>query len=360
MRAGSRFLRPQKSVTVAVLASILGLLGIPVGVYFASLCARGGVSVWGWGWLAVYVLLDVAAFSAQNNPQRARFTLGAAVALLALILGVRNARVHPMPLGTTVMLPSERPGPWIDRLGEDGDLGMMVFVAMGDFGGVRADDRRRAKPYLRAAWARMRRDPEFAPIPSPIVSNLLSRTSATNLHTLVLNPPQAKASRAVIFLPGTGGSSKLPCYLLARRMPDAMIVCPTMGMSGEWANEEGEVAWNNVLTYTRNHAEMVYVIGEGYGGRALLHLLSRNLLGHLSGAVLLSGYEEAYFDPVRRSSIPLLILRGDEDARTPAFRVEGLAGLDRVQNVELSAGHYLLYEQEDAVLETLDNFCSGR
>ncbi len=346
---------------MAVLASILGLLGIPVGVYLASLCARGGVSAWAWGWLVVYVLLDVAAFSAQNNPRRARITLGAALALLALIAGVRHARVHPMPAGLTVMLPSEKPGPWIDRLGEDGDLGMMVFVVMGDFGGVRPDDRRRAKPYLRAAWARMRRDPEFAPIPSPLVSNILGRTSASNVHTLVLNPPQqAKASRAVIYLPGTGGSSKLPCYLLARRMPDAMIVCPTMGMGGEWANEAGEAAWGHVLTYTRNRAEMVYVIGEGYGGRGLLHLLSRDLLGHLSGAVLLAGYEEAYFDQVRRSSIPLLILRGDEDARTPAFRVEGVAGLERVQNVELAAGHYVLYEQEDEVLERLDTFCGGR
>jgi pimeloyl-ACP methyl ester carboxylesterase len=82
--------------------------------------------------------------------------------------------------------------------------------------------------------------------------------------------------------------------------------------------------------------------------------------GKCTIAVLLAGYEEAYFDQVRRSSIPLLILRGDEDARTPAFRVEGVAGLERVQNVELAAGHYVLYEQEDEVLERLDTFCGGR
>ncbi len=345
---------------MSVLFSILGLLGIPVGVYLASLCARGGVSAWGWTWLLLYVLLDVAAFSAQNNPRRAKITLGISLALLGLLVGLRNSRAHPMPLGTTVMLPSGAPGPWLDRLGEDGDLGMMTFIAMSDFGGIRPEDRRRARAYVRAAWLRMKRDPEYAPIPSPIPSNLLSRTGANNVHTLVLNPPQqGKAARAVIFLHGTGGSSKLPCYLLARRMPDAMIVCPSIGMGGEWANDDGTTAWGHVFAYTRDRAEAVYVIGNGYGGRGLLHLLGANLLGHLSGAVLLSGFDENYYDAARRSSIPLLILRGEEDARTPAFRVEGVANLDRVQNTELPGGHFLLYEQEDIVLETIDGFCGG-
>ena len=82
--------------------------------------------------------------------------------------------------------------------------------------------------------------------------------------------------------------------------------------------------------------------------------------GHVSGFVLLSGFDENYFDAIRRSEIPLLIIRGDQDSRTPPFRVEGVAQLGRIQNVELSAGHYVLYEQEDDVLERIDSFCGAR
>ncbi len=345
---------------MAVLISIFGLLGIPVGVYLASLCVRGGVSAWAWAWMLVYVLVDVAALSAQAAPRRARISAGLAAGVLAAILGMRNSKSHPTPSGMTVMLPSEAPGPWVDRLAEDGDLGMMTFIAMSDFGGVSPEDRRRARAYIRAAWLRLRRDPDYAPIPSPLVSNLLGRTDGSNVHTLVLNPQPGRASRAVIFLHGTGGGSKLPCYLLARRMPDALIVCPSIGLGGEWANEQGVAAWQHAFDYARARASGVYVIGNGYGGRGLLHLLSRNMLGHLAGAVLLSGFDENYFDAVRRASIPVLIIRGEEDARTPRFRVEGLAGLERIQNVELPGGHFVLYEQEDEVLETIDTFCGGR
>jgi pimeloyl-ACP methyl ester carboxylesterase len=343
---------------VPLLFSILGLLGIPVGVYIFTVAIRAGLTVWGWAWMLAYVLLDFAALSAQNSPYRAKVTFGAFLVLLGVIVGARHSRAHATEKGMVIQLPTATQGPWIDRLGDDGDLGMMTFIVMSDFGGVRTDDRRRAKAYLRAAWNRLRRDPDYAPIPSPIPSNLLSRTSGTNLHTLVLNM-QPRAPRSVIFLHGTGGSSKLPCYLLARRMPDALVLCPSIGMGGEWANSEGTLAWQHTLSYAREHAEAVYVIGSGYGGRGVLHLLSSSLLGHVSGAVLLSGFDENYFDAVRRSEIPLLIIRGDQDARTPAFRVEGLARLDRVQNMEFPAGHYVLYEQEDEVLQAIDSFCGG-
>lgn len=343
---------------MAVLFSILGLLGIPVGVYLASLCVRGGVSYWAWAWLLVYVFLDGAALFAQSIPRRSKICLGIGLALLAVVGGLRHSKSHPTAAGLTLRLPSGSPGPWVDRLGDDGDLGMMVFVAMADFGGVRGDDARRVKPFLRAAWRRLRADPEYGPVPSPVPSNLLGRTSAESLHTLVLNP-QERAPRSIILLHGTGGSQKLPCYLLAQRMPDALVLCPTIGMGGEWANGEGVAAWNHLLTYAQAHSSAVYVVGHGYGGRGLLHLLSQNLLGHVAGAALVAGFDENYFDAVRRSQIPLLVIRGDADVRTPAFRVEGVAGLERVQSVELTAGHFVLYEQEDEVLGLLDTFCGA-
>lgn len=346
---------------MVALISIVGLLGLPVGAYLLSLCFRGGVSIWGWAWMAVYVLFDLAAFFFQNEPRRAKYCFGIGLALLAAIVGVRLSKTKPVPAGQIVRLPAGTPGPVVDRLVDERDLGMMLFVAMADFGGVRKDDYTRSKAYLRAAWKMMNLNTDYAPIPSPIPSNLLSLTSPTAIHTLVLNPaPEGqRARRSIVYLHGTGGSQKLPCYLLAQRMPDATILCPSVGLGGEWANERGEATFHAVLDYATPRSSAVYVVGQGYGGRGALHLLNRSLLGHIAGIVLLSGFDENYFDAVRRSDIPILILRGEEDARTPAFRVEGLAHLDRVHNVEVAGGHYILYENEDAVLEEIDNFCGA-
>jgi len=344
---------------VPVFLSILGVLGIPAGVYLVALCARAGVSAWAWGWTGPFLVLVYAAYHAQSEPRRAKIAGGLGLALLVLLAAARHGRARPMPLGRTVILPGETPGPWIDRLGDDADLGLLLFVAMSDFGGVSRDDARRAKPFLQAAYRRLRADPDFAPMASPIPSNLLGLSSGTAVHTLILNP-QERASRAVIVLHGTGGSSLLDCWLLARRMPDAMILCPSVGLGGEWFDAQGVAAWEHLVSYATAHSAGVYAVGMGYGSRGLLHLANRSLLGHVAGFVLLAGFDENHFDQMRRSHIPVLVIRGDSDLRTPPFRVEGLAGLGRVQSVEVPAGHFALYEQEDAVLERIESFCGPR
>ncbi len=63
--------------------------------------------------------------------------------------------------------------------------------------------------------------------------------------------------------------------------------------------------------------------------------------------------------PTPTSGIPILILRGEQDNRTPAFRVDGLAGLDRVRNLEMPGDYFVFYEQEDVVLEEIDSFCGA-
>ena len=87
--------------------------------------------------------------------------------------------------------------------------------------------------------------------------------------------------------------------------------------------------------------------------------MGRNLLGHMSGLGLISGFDENYFDNVRRSTIPIMIIRGTEDARTPPFRVAGLANAAAVRNFEVPGGAYVFYEAEETVLEHIDTFCGA-
>ena len=345
---------------MASFLSILGLLGMPVGIYLITLCARGATTPWAWAWMVTYLLLDLGCFSLVGNPRRGRILLGLGVALLVAVVGLRHMKSYPTGLGSNVRLPANTPGHWINRLAEEADLGPMMLTAFGDFGAFPGDDVKRARPYIKRSYRTLRSDPEFAPVPSTVAANILGTTSTAATETLVFNPPpEGRADRAIIFLHGAGPLFKLPCWMLARRMPDAMIVCPTVGLRGEWTHPNAVATFQSVLAWTRERASAVYAIGWGTGGHGLLRQLNGNSLGHVSGMVLVSGYDENYFDDVRRSGLPILILRGDADLRTPAFRVEGLAGLDRVRNLEIPGDHFVFYEQEELVLEELDSFCGA-
>jgi pimeloyl-ACP methyl ester carboxylesterase len=345
---------------VASFLSILGLLGMPVGAYLISLCARGATTSWAWAWMTVYVLLDLGCFWLVGSPRRARILLGLGIALLCALVGMRHLKSQPTGLGASVRLPANTPGRWIGRLGEEADLGPMMVTAFGDFGAFRGEDVARARPYLKQNYRRMRADPDFAPVPSTLAANMLGMTSSRAVETLVFNPPpEGRADRAIIFMHGAGPLFKLPCWMLARRMPDAMIVCPTVGLRGEWAHPDAAATFQAVLSWTRERSSAVYAVAWGTGGHGLLRLLNGNSLGHVSGMVLVSGYDENYFDDVRRSGLPILILHGEQDNRTPAFRVEGLAGIDRVRNLEMPGDYFVFYEQEDRVLEEVDSFCGA-
>jgi hypothetical protein len=345
---------------VASFLSILGLLGMPVGAYLISLCARGATTPWAWAWMVVYVLFDLGCFWLVGSPRRARILLGLGAALLCVLVGLRHAKSFPTGLGSAVQLPANTPGRWVGRLGEEADLGPMMVTAFGDFGAFRGEDVMHARPYLKQDYRRMRADADFAPVPSTLAANMLGLTSPTSIETLVFNPPaEGRAERAIIFLHGAGPLYKLPCWMLARRMPDAMIVCPSVGLRGEWSHPDSTATFQTVLSWTRERATAVYAIGWGTGGHGLLRLLNGNALGHVSGIVLVSGYDENYFDDVRRSGLPILILRGEQDIRTPAFRVDGLAGLTRVRNLEMPGDYFVFYEQEEVVLEEVDSFCGA-
>lgn len=345
---------------MASFLSILGLLGMPVGIYLITLCARGATTPWAWAWMVVYVLLDLGCFWLVGSPRRARILLGVGAALLAALVGLRHTKSVPTSMGSNVRLPANTSGRWVNRLAEEADLGPMMVTAFGDFGAFRGEDVTRARPYLKQDYRRMRADLDFAPVPSTLAANMLGMTSSAAIETLVFNPPaEGRADRAIIYMHGAGPLFKLPCWMLARRMPDAMIVCPTVGLRGEWAHPDAAAAFQTVLSWTRERSSAVYAVGWGTGGHGLLRLLNGNALGHVSGMVLVSGYDENYFDDVRRSGLPILILHGEQDNRTPAFRVDGLAGLDRVRNLEMPGDYFVFYEQEDIVLEELDSFCGA-
>ncbi len=343
------------------LFSILGLLGMLPGLYILSLMVRGGaVTGWAWAWMLIYVLVTLGLFWLQTEIRRARFLLGFGLALLGIVVALRSRGALTTALGSQVTLPAGTPGRFINRLGEEADLGMMLYIAFSDVGAIHRDSAARARPSLRSLYRSMRVDTDYAAVPSPLPSNVLSMGSPDDFEALIFNPPpEGRAARSIVYLHGYGGQMKLPCWMLARRMPDALVVCPTVGLRGEWAHERAQAIFSRSIDYARQRSQAVYAVGQSSGATGLLHFINRRLVGHVDGVALISGFDENYYDDLRRASIPVLILHGQNDARTPPFRVEGLANVNRVRNIEMPGGEFLLYEHQDECLEELDSFCGA-
>lgn len=343
------------------LFSILGLLAVLPGLYIFSLLVRGGaVTAWAWLWMLVYALVTLGLFWLQTEPRRAKILLAIGLTLTAITIGLRSRGAKTTPLGAQLTLPAGTPGRFINRLGVEADLGTMLFIAFSDVGAIHRESASRAWSHLRSLYRTMRVDSDYAPIPSPVASNILAMGSPDGFESLVFNPPaEGRAPRAIVYLHGYGGQMKLPCWMLARRMPDALVVCPTVGLRGEWALDSAQAIFSRSIDYARERSQAVYTVGQSSGGTGLLRFINRNLMGHIDGVVLISGFDENYYDDLRRSNIPVLILHGQNDARTPAFTVEGLANVNRVRNIEMPGGEFLMYENQDQTLEEIDSFCGA-
>lgn len=338
--------------------SICGLFGLLPGLYALSLLVRAGGSGWMWAWLVVHFALCWGLAWLSSEPSRARFFLGIAAGIFAAIAALRGLRTTPSGSGSLLRWPADEDAPWATRLVDDGDATAMLMVAFTDFGGIRGEDWDRARAAIATHLRGMRRDREFRPIPSIVLGQLLGRNAPDSPLVYVFNPPPAgtRASRAVIYLHGVGGAQKLPCWMLARQMPDAMIVCPAVGLGGEWGNDEGQRVFETAVQRVTERSRATYVLGHQYGARGALYLLDRSFRGHIAGVVLLSGMDESRFEAIRRAAIPLLVVRGNQDTRTPVLRAEGQAGLERVRHLDLDGGNLLFYERSEAILQELDDF----
>jgi hypothetical protein len=343
--------------------SILGLVGLLPGIYLTILTFRSAQTVWAWVWLVIYLALCVGAFLLQNEPRKARWVGGVGLGLLAAVLLLRGFRAGNNYFGRTATLPGDGTGRWLGRLFEESDLALLGFTALTDLGVVRKEEARAARPLLKAAYRTMRQDPDFQSVPTPLVASLVNLSGPGHIEAVLVNPPPPgeQSERTIVVLHGLGGALNLPCYLLARQLTNAFVVCPSVGVAADWGLDRGARVFEEVLTWVQPRSRSVCVVALSRATLGAQRLLARRMLGHVAGAVLVSGFDEDEFDAIRRSDIPLLLIRGTNDVRTPRFDLQGqFAHLAHVHTLELEGGHYVFLEQQGEVLDQIDQFCAPR
>lgn len=99
-------------------------------------------------------------------------------------------------------------------------------------------------------------------------------------------------------------------------MTDTMVVCPNIGVSGDWTVEEVAPVFDSTIEYVRPRAQVIYIVGLSMGAVGIEALLSRSSLGHIAGVVM-SGYEGPHRQPSTRADPGADDPRGQRRAHAP-------------------------------------------
>lgn len=192
---------------------------------------------------------------------------------------------------------------------------------------------------------------EMGPAPSLVVSEL---TGGEGRDLWI--DPGGEPAVGVVFLHGYGGNFTLNCWQFAQAAPDAITVCPSLGVSARWHTRQGrEIIRERVAQLRAHGVETVILAGLSKGAiGASIH--ARSLHRDIDGLVLVSGVSGR----ARPPGVPTLLVHGRQDTwtpRGPAVRLARRAGRDAQLN-ELEGGHFLFLQKRAEVRNQIESWLS--
>lgn len=327
-----------KLLGLALAGSCLGALGL----------GRAELSPSGWAWSLLGLALASVPFLSRFPVVRVVIACGAVLFVsLRLFVPRGPSRATVWSLHADGKLTA---APRLDRLFDERDAAIVGSRLLVTIGWVRAPEFPRLPEVIAIGLDRLELD--GAPPASPVVTTLLGLESSRRSTTFVFEPRQRRASVGVVFLHGYGGNFGVQCSVIARALPDALVLCPSTGIAGDWWSADG------LATIEAAHAALrargidrVLLMGISNGavgvGLALPRVTSR-----FDGAVMISGVAPSAPTP----SVPALVLHGTHDGMMRAALVRRWADSHGVRLRELSGTHFVLLEQEAAVAEALREF----
>jgi pimeloyl-ACP methyl ester carboxylesterase len=335
-----------------VTAMVLRLAAVPLVVIAASAIGlgRAQLSLSGWGWIVLALALFVTSLKLQW-----RSACRVAVALTVLFAAARIARpaspeAHVETLHRDGRLTAS---PWLDRLFDERDAAIVGSRLMVALGHVRAPEFGRLPDVIGVGLDRLEAAP--APAGSPVLTTLLGLEGPGGSTTTIFEPRVGQASVGVVFLHGYGGNFAVQCAVIARALPEAVVVCPSTTFDGAWWSQDSR----SIIEASRSALEargvQRFVLAGISNGAAGVTVALPQLPGRFERAVLISGIAPAAAAP----PIPTLVVQGSSDGMMRTKTVRAWARAHGVPVRELPGTHFVLLEQEPLVAEALHSFVFG-
>ncbi len=327
-----------------LLLLVLMMTGSPTWSAIAYLAGMG---------LLVAALTTLPVGRHGENKSRIHFrgmTRGAGVFLFAI------ACVRCCSAGAGETLHFEPSARIVDRLVDERDIalsGTRVLVGAGMF----HDDADELPAKMRDAYKQM--DAEQGDQPSPVVATYLGLQSPDDFDLIVISPPKANPTDAVIFLHGYGGNFSLPCWQVSRAVADlhVLTVCPSTRWIGDWGTtKNGEATLRKTVDalHARGVTKIVLagLSNGGYGAS----LLAPKMRGSFAGVVLISGAVPS----AAPTGVPTLLIHGREDSMAGfGNSTDYVAKHPGAKLVALDAGHFAMLVRAESTNRALHDFVAN-
>lgn len=185
---------------------------------------------------------------------------------------------------------------------------------------------------------------------SPFLATYLGQQQMDRFDLVVAEPEsESPPENGIIFLHGFGGNFTVQCWLLAKPgyRIDAVTVCPSTGVSGQWWNSQGQTILRETLTYLQQRdVERIYLAGLSNGAIGASKLADQ-FRAEIAGFILISGADPT----ATMTGLPVLVIHGEYDERIPVSMMEQYvdAAGDSATYHLFEGDHFLLLKQADRV-----------
>jgi pimeloyl-ACP methyl ester carboxylesterase len=194
---------------------------------------------------------------------------------------------------------------------------------------------------------------------SPFLTTYLNQQRPSAFDLVIAEPESGMPPKSgIIFLHGFGGNFTLQCWLIARAgyQIDALTVCPSTRVNGDWWSLQGQAILQETLGYVQQRGvERVYLAGLSNGAIGVSRLADR-FKDELVGLILISGADPR----AGITELPVLVLHGKFDERIPVSLMEQYvsAGGPNVSYQLFAGDHFLLLKQANQVQGVIGDWLS--